>query len=65
MLCVLIGHVERKHWKQLLDPVGRFQTSMLLHNQPIAEQLQLISHHSNIGVLYKGCLRFGYIHIWF
>ena len=43
---------------QLLDPVGRFQTSPLLHNQPITERLQLFSYHNNIGVLYKGCLRY-------
>ena len=58
-VCVcVIGHVERKHCFQLSDPVGRFQTSPLLHNQPITGRLQLFSYHNNIGVLYKGCLRF-------
>ena len=56
MPCVL-GHVERKYCFQLSDPIGRFQTSPLLHNQPITERLQLFSYHDNIGVLYKGCLR--------
>ena len=52
------GHLERKCTMQLLDPVGRFQTSPLLHNQPITERLQIFSYHNNIGVLYKGCLRY-------
>ena len=54
-----VGHIERKHCFQLSDPIGRFQTLPLLHTQPITEQLQLICHHNNIGVLYKGCLRSG------
>lgn len=57
-MCLLLDHVERKYCVQLSDPIGRFQTSPMLYNQSISEQRNLFSHHSNIGVLYKGCLRF-------